>query len=237
LIVDEVLAVGDAEFQKKCLGKMGDVSKGEGRTVLFVSHNMAAVKNLCSKGIVLENGKVIFDGMGNNAIDFYLNNNNNQNSVLSERTDRLGSQKIKFISAEILNLKDNIVNEVFVADYLRVKLTYIQNEEIDFSKLIISLVFYDNFENIVCAFPSDEMGVKFEKSINNQIELIIPSIFLRPNSYSISIYSFLGVSSENSYLDTLSNAISFEVLSDDFYDSGKMIRNLNCAFIPGNYKI
>src|SRR5207253_3889506 len=56
LIVDEVLAVGDAEFQKKCLGKMGEVSRGEGRTILFVSHNMAAVKQLCTKGIVLKNG-------------------------------------------------------------------------------------------------------------------------------------------------------------------------------------
>lgn len=58
LIVDEVLAVGDAEFQKKCLGKMGDISKGEGRTVLFVSHNMGAVKNLCNKGVYLQNGLV-----------------------------------------------------------------------------------------------------------------------------------------------------------------------------------
>jgi lipopolysaccharide transport system ATP-binding protein len=61
LIVDEVLAVGDAEFQKKCLGKMGDVSKGEGRTVLFVSHNMAAVQKLCGKGILLEYGKVVIN--------------------------------------------------------------------------------------------------------------------------------------------------------------------------------
>lgn len=61
LIVDEVLAVGDAEFQKKCLGKMKDVS-GQGRTVLFVSHNMAAVKSLCTKGILLSNGKLVFDG-------------------------------------------------------------------------------------------------------------------------------------------------------------------------------
>ena len=58
LIVDEVLAVGDAEFQKKCLGKMGDVSKGEGRTVLFVSHNMAAVKELCNQGILLNQGRI-----------------------------------------------------------------------------------------------------------------------------------------------------------------------------------
>ena len=60
LIVDEVLAVGDAEFQKKCLGKMGDVSKSEGRTILFVSHNMASVESLCSKGIILKNGKIDF---------------------------------------------------------------------------------------------------------------------------------------------------------------------------------
>ena len=59
LIIDEVLAVGDAEFQKKAIGKMQDISKGEGRTVLFVSHNMAAVKSLCSRGIVLENGKLV----------------------------------------------------------------------------------------------------------------------------------------------------------------------------------
>ena len=69
LIVDEVLAVGDAEFQKKCLGKMGDVSKSEGRTVLFVSHNMAAVQNLCTKGILLDKGKCVEYDSVNSLID------------------------------------------------------------------------------------------------------------------------------------------------------------------------
>lgn len=72
LVVDEVLAVGDAEFQKKAIGKMQDVSKGEGRTVLFVSHNMAAVKNLCHRGIVLENGTLVFDGLVNEALNYYI---------------------------------------------------------------------------------------------------------------------------------------------------------------------
>lgn len=71
MIVDEVLAVGDAEFQKKCLGKMGDVSKGEGRTVLFVSHNMAAVKTLCNQGIVLTNGLKTFSGTQADAVTHY----------------------------------------------------------------------------------------------------------------------------------------------------------------------
>ncbi|KRD07473.1 ABC transporter [Flavobacterium sp. Root901] len=75
LVIDEVLAVGDAEFQKKAIGKMQDISKGEGRTVLFVSHNMAAVKSLCTRGIILEHGKVAFEGQIENAVSYYLGGN------------------------------------------------------------------------------------------------------------------------------------------------------------------
>ena len=72
LVVDEVLAVGDAEFQKKAIGKMQDVSKGEGRTVLFVSHNMAAVKSLCNRGVVLENGQTAYQGDIDDSLHYYL---------------------------------------------------------------------------------------------------------------------------------------------------------------------
>ncbi len=92
LVVDEVLAVGDAEFQKKAIGKMQDVSKGEGRTVLFVSHNMASVKSLCTRGIVLKNGLVAFRGETENAIDFYLRND--EKSINEERIiDHLSFKK------------------------------------------------------------------------------------------------------------------------------------------------
>lgn len=80
LIVDEVLAVGDLEFQKKCLGKMEEVSKGEGRTVLFVSHNMAAISNLCNRGIVLENGEKISEGNINECVNDYMSNNTGKNN-------------------------------------------------------------------------------------------------------------------------------------------------------------
>lgn len=84
LVVDEVLAVGDAEFQRKAIGKMQDVAKGEGRTVLFVSHNMAAVEGLCSRGIVLENGSISYEGRtAKEAVDYYLNY-----SVI-KRTDKI----------------------------------------------------------------------------------------------------------------------------------------------------
>jgi lipopolysaccharide transport system ATP-binding protein len=75
LIIDEVLAVGDAEFQRKAIGKMQDISKQGGRTVLFVSHNMAAVKSLCTKGVVMEHGKVVFEGGIDEVVDLYLNSN------------------------------------------------------------------------------------------------------------------------------------------------------------------
>jgi lipopolysaccharide transport system ATP-binding protein len=75
LVVDEVLAVGDVSFQKKCLGKMGDVAKG-GRTVLFVSHNMASIESLCSRSIVLSEGSPMFDGNSDDAIKVYLHANN-----------------------------------------------------------------------------------------------------------------------------------------------------------------
>ncbi len=75
LVVDEVLAVGDAEFQKKAIGKMQDVSKGGGRTVLFVSHNMAAVRSLCTRGIMLKNGMVDYIGSIPDTLDHYLKNN------------------------------------------------------------------------------------------------------------------------------------------------------------------
>jgi lipopolysaccharide transport system ATP-binding protein len=72
LIVDEVLAVGDAEFQKKCLGRMKDVSKNEGRTVLFVSHSMPAIKNLCNSAVLMKNGKIVKEGTSQSVVDYYM---------------------------------------------------------------------------------------------------------------------------------------------------------------------
>ena len=100
LIVDEVLAVGDAEFQKKCLGKMGDISKGEGRTVLFVSHNMGAVKSLCNTGIVLENGQVVFNGNVDQSISYYLQGNA-VGIKLIDILGRTGNKKVLFESTKV----------------------------------------------------------------------------------------------------------------------------------------
>ena len=105
LVVDEVLAVGDAEFQKKAIGKMQDVSKGEGRTVLFVSHNMASVKSLCKTGVLLENGSVKYIGGINETVERYIGDGGNiENQYFDDLSTAPGNDVIRIKSFEILPL-------------------------------------------------------------------------------------------------------------------------------------
>jgi len=111
LIVDEVLSVGDAEFQKKCLGKMDEVTKEAGRTILFVSHNMSAIQSLCARSILLEDGKIKMVGDTKDVIDKYLNAKSNLAKIpLIDRKDRKGTGIIKFTNFHIEDKDKNILN-------------------------------------------------------------------------------------------------------------------------------
>ncbi len=132
LVVDEVLAVGDAEFQKKAIGKMKDVSRGEGRTVLFVSHNMASIRSLCRNGIVLDNGRMAYSGDIENAIGYYLNQVYSRKSeirclVTDSMRDMNRSLQVRFLSIEHLKGSDvyasdeNIVLGVSIESDINVK--------------------------------------------------------------------------------------------------------------------
>ena len=110
LVIDEVLAVGDAEFQKKAIGKMQEISKGEGRTVLFVSHNMAAVKNLCTRCIVLENGTKTFEGATDDAVDYYLKLSKINDGVNNEVFPLVNQQYgLTVNNIEILKENENVL--------------------------------------------------------------------------------------------------------------------------------
>jgi lipopolysaccharide transport system ATP-binding protein len=103
LIVDEVLAVGDAEFQKRCLGKMGDISRNEGRTILFVSHNMAAVGLLCTRGILMVNGKVAHEGSADDVVGRYLSLNDGKvvsRIAFNNALDAPGNDRVRVMMAE-----------------------------------------------------------------------------------------------------------------------------------------
>ncbi len=107
LVVDEVLAVGDAEFQKKAIGKMQDVSRGEGRTVLFVSHNMASIRSLCNNGVLLKDGMVEMIGKIDEVVDSYISTNFSENishSIIDDRfRDALLPKDIEFTEVELIN--------------------------------------------------------------------------------------------------------------------------------------
>ena len=107
LVVDEVLAVGDVEFQKKAIGKMQDVSKGEGRTVLFVSHNMGAISNLCTKGMLLENGILRYSGNVKDTIDLYISSN--EKNSFYEYKDNL-EKEVYFKKISFVDEHDNSIN-------------------------------------------------------------------------------------------------------------------------------
>ncbi|MCD7973510.1 MAG: ATP-binding cassette domain-containing protein [Candidatus Azobacteroides sp.] len=112
LVVDEVLAVGDAEFQKKAIGKMKDVSKGEGRTVLFVSHNMASIKQLCTRGVVLGNEKVEFKGTQTEAITYYQSSNktNNYFEHTGNISEAPGNNDIRILKFSVLPLHGDVIS-------------------------------------------------------------------------------------------------------------------------------
>lgn len=147
LIVDEVLAVGDAEFQKKCLGKMNEVSKGEGRTILFVSHNLDAVKKLCNKGLLLHHGQLIHDGNIDTTLDSYLLNYSS-----NEKQSELNFEEDENKEAQILKvaLKDKEGNDVIefysnqeICVHITLKNTLLnQGVRLNFSIL-------DKFENVI----------------------------------------------------------------------------------------
>lgn len=127
LVVDEVLAVGDAQFQKKCLGKMAEVSEGEGRTVLFVSHNMAAVKNLCSKGLLLEQGTVKYMGDILNAVNLYQKGNSGYPLFehKGEIAEAPGNENIRILKF----LVDSIEGEILsISSGVRLSITFFNNK-------------------------------------------------------------------------------------------------------------
>jgi len=128
LIVDEVLAVGDAEFQKKCLGKMGDVSKGEGRTVLFVSHNMTAVKELCNNGILLNQGQLLYTGSVSDTVAEYQKNNEKRSSYIDNGNpeEAIGNENIKILEFTVVPANGKFLD---IESGARVKLRFFNYKE------------------------------------------------------------------------------------------------------------
>ena len=187
LIADEVLAVGDAAFQKKALGKMDSLSSSEDRTVLFVSHNMSQIKNLCNKGIVLEKGSLVRqDDDIEKSISYYLGKNDDNSDIVTtswRNDERVYDESFNPLSMEILTMTNEVVTKAldYEKDY-KVRLT-VNIKKAD-SNIDFWITVYKGTESIFRMPMPDNLEYK---SGNNVFDFYIPAKSLLPAAYVLSL--------------------------------------------------
>ncbi len=221
LIVDEVLAVGDVEFQKKCLGKMKDISKGQGRTVIFVSHNMGAIKNLCTRVIVLKKGQIVYNGETEKAISYYLNENQNENEyeINVEKSDRRNSEYNPYIkNIGLKNRLDIKTNEFTQGEDVKLQIEYSVPDNIKVDTAGFSIL---SAEGIVIGGVNTFMTLKPPHSLPNKASIVffIPKKTLIPGKYYLNV----SIGNKVKMLDKLEEVISFFVTSEDIYKTGYLL--------------
>lgn len=231
LVVDEVLAVGDAEFQKKAIGKMQDLSTGEGRTVLFVSHNMASIQSLCTRAILLENGSVVYEGKPHDTIENYLSRNNEIQDISSRK--RKGNGLVRVEKIEIKDRLNKNVLEVYSGQSLKVLLfyrKYADNYSID--NLIPSIKISNSAGIDILIHHSRLNGIKYNNLPNDGVFCLqIPKLPLPAAMYKLS-YTLI---SHDEYVDGIDSALSFQVIEGDFYGVGEVPPASNTQFLLEAY--
>lgn len=220
LVVDEVLAVGDAEFQKKAIGKMQDVSRGEGRTVLFVSHNMTAVKNLCHNGIVLNNGRIAFNGNINDVIDFYLNGQTERSKIkISEIQERQGNRSIFFNDIRCYD-SDGQERDIFrIGESITIEIAITTDDRFDRSNNSRVDIGINNNLGERIAWLSTFIFSDKANPQNGTIKFHIPHINLQQGTYNINLYSTV----DDNIADWIQNVAKLQIEPFDYYHTGRDI--------------
>ncbi|MEO6070807.1 MAG: ABC transporter ATP-binding protein [Chitinophagaceae bacterium] len=222
LVVDEVLAVGDAEFQKKCLGRMKDVSTNEGRTVLFVSHNLPAVKQLCERGVLLKNGTLHYKGDIKSTLDKYMLL---QKAVvetdLKSRKDRIGTGLIKFTAIKFYNEEGDQVGTLHSGQNIYIKCFFDNNIKGNQTHPVRFDINVTNENEIIISqlttFYQKEAFFIDERS--NHYTVYIPKLSLLAGKYTLGIYCKIA----EDEADWIENAIEFEVEEGDYFDNGRIM--------------
>ena len=204
LIVDEVLAVGDAEFQKKCLGKMEDVGKG-GRTVLFVSHNMNAVKQLCQRGLVLQAGKTQFSGEIDMSICKYLSMNQNKMMYVASNKKDNGDSFASINEIKIIDSNFNVKDGINVTDSIGVYIEYEIKSVGAFPEASFALL--DDHDNIILHAINNSKKFNIGR---HRVVCWLPENFLNNISYTVTV----GISTVNPTVIHEQQSITFTVEDD-----------------------
>lgn len=229
LVVDEVLAVGDAEFQKKCLGKMGEVAKG-GRTVLFVSHQMAAVDNLCETGLLLESGLVTCRGTTSEVLKKYLSVTSQIASIaLHDRVDRSGSGVIRFERFSVLDASGQAVQALPCGSdaIFELRISNVQNRVLKNVRVAIGI---DNhLQQRILVFSTHFCGKDFAEMPpeSDTVRIHVPCLALAPGRYGFTLFA----SVQDETADWIKNAGSFDVEGGDFYGTGQLPTSAQGHFV------
>lgn len=220
LVVDEVLAVGDAEFQKKAIGKMKDISQGQGRTVLFVSHNMASVQNLCTRGILLENGCIIGQGEVRTIIEQYLSSNQSntdQDPVKKINSDeRSGSMEILIAQVELIT--DHKKSLPSTGRPLAFKFHLDNPQQILGKDIRLDFRIDDYLGQRLLWFSTSVYDNEEENGAEN-IMFHLKKLPLNSGTYNVTTH----LSFKNEIADWSKNAFQFTVQEGFFYDSSKTV--------------
>ena len=236
LVVDEVLAVGDAEFQKKAIGKMQDVSKGEGRTVLFVSHNMASIRRLCKSAILLGNGYVEQMGDVETITNLYYKQNSEEQSISRKRVifenDTTKPISITEILMTVLNKKEDEIIEI--NDDIKIEMEYILNDDIENLSVCFNLLKEGNV--VFRTWDTDEKPELFNTRLKGKYK----TEFFLPKNLNVGYYTICvsaGKSGIGSFVQH-NDCIIFEIthefidgLDKSYSRGGVIISNINWNII------
>jgi lipopolysaccharide transport system ATP-binding protein len=219
LIVDEVLAVGDAEFQKKCLGKMGDVSAKEGRTVILVSHQMPAIQNLCTRCVLMNRGRLVKEGKTDDIVSDYLATGAElATGELAEREDRAGKGKAIVTGVQLLDSSGDPLREAVSGSDVTIRVAYHVKDGGRLAKCVLCLAFYKDLD---CFFGlSTALSSKEELQIvgDGYVDFRVPSWPLAGGRYRIDTYLEGG----SDLQDQVDDASQFITVDGDFFGTGKV---------------
>lgn len=217
LLIDEVLAVGDAEFQKKCLGKMDEVSKS-GRTVLFISHNLGAVQQLCQRGILINQGQIIENNLIDKTLDKYYQTIYKQKTIDFNKSPRAGKGDIRVKKIFFTNSKgEQLENQLTSGSDVIFNIQYQKDKNVTLNTLDFGISIYDKENRFVTVLNNKMSNYHFE-NIPNQgiIQCELRKLPLTYGHFNTTI----NLNANGILMDKIENAFSFSVLEGDYYDSG-----------------
>lgn len=211
---------------------MKDVSSKEGRTVLFVSHNLPAVKKLCTRGIYLHNGQLSFTGNVSDVVSLYFNEIEERSTMFVDENTREGNGRVRLSGFQIAGSSTFEVNEP-------VKFLFKLNKPFDKSRLIVSFSLYSPDHQLLSYLVSDETRVLDENpksEFTDHIELSISNFTFRPGRYTVRIILHDTDTSYENTCDIVESAMKLDILSNDFFGSGKVMRSHDqSGLMQGHY--